>query len=98
MPGGKPTGFSYPASGWSQAKVQIGGTLAKVEEDLSKRLILNIAPDVTVSAAPLNDEPSSPGQSLNAAKTAERLGQLEKLFYQLIETEDTDGEAVDGTR
>ncbi|MEM7009940.1 MAG: hypothetical protein AAF585_00525, partial [Verrucomicrobiota bacterium] len=85
IPGGKPAGFSYPASGWSQATVKLGGSIHGIEEDLSKRLLSQIAPDVTVSAAPLIDNEGSPGRVLDAEQTKARHLQIEGLFQKLLE-------------
>ena len=88
MPGGKPAGFGYPASGWSQAKVALKGTLASVQEDLSARLLEEIAPEVTVSAAPLEESVPTPDSEMTEAQKKERNAKLEELFFGLIEGEE----------
>ncbi|MFT5467564.1 MAG: hypothetical protein ACI8UO_002669 [Verrucomicrobiales bacterium] len=85
MPGGKPVEFSYPASGWSQATFQIGGDPQKITENLSSRLLAQVAPDVTVSAAPLIDSAAGPNVGLSPADQAERQKRIEELFFELID-------------
>lgn len=96
IPGGKPAGFSYPASGWSVATIQLGGNLGALTEDLSPRLLEQVAPDVTVSAAPLIDSGAGLGAGLSQADQEARLKRVEELFYQLIEDEEEASGAGDG--
>lgn len=90
IPGGSPAGFSSTETDWSQATVKIGGSIHGIQEDLSKRLLSQIAPDVTVSAAPLIDNDGSPGRVLDAEKTKARHRQIESLFQKLLEAPEED--------
>lgn len=85
IPGGKPVGFSYPASGWSQAQIQLHGSLADFDEDLSKRLLAQVAPEVTVLATPkVKTDTGSAAPDLSPAAVKERQETLERLFFGLI--------------
>lgn len=89
MPGGKPKGFSFPASGWSWARLRVEGKSDHCEEDLSQRLMAQISRDIAVKAgpsllvagAPVSEEQRRDGQ---VAANRQREQQMEKLFYSLI--------------
>lgn len=94
MPGGKPKGFSYPASGWSWARLRVEGKSDCCQEDLSQRLMAQISRDIPVKAGPPL-ESQEPGRAALAgtdeqrreariAANHQRVEAMEKLFYSLI--------------
>jgi len=95
IPGGKPKGFSYPASGWSRARLSVEGETHRWKEDLSGRLIAQLSRNVPVKSGPRPevakretepaiDEAEKRRMALREADR-ERKQTLEDLFYTLIE-------------
>lgn len=95
IPGGKPKGFSYPAAGWSWARLRVEGKSDRWQEDLSQRLMAQISRDIPVKAGPpLQIMPVGGTGSLLAdgrpreastAASRRKAETMEKLFYSLIE-------------
>lgn len=88
MPGGKPQGFSYPASGWSWAKLRLEGKSDQWQEvDLSRRLMAQISPDIPVAPRKLamsNPKDEAKQREALAAATQRKKEAMEQLFYSLI--------------
>lgn len=94
IPGGKPKGFSYPASGWSWARLRVEGKGSQWQEDLSQRLMAQISRDIPVKAGlPVRPVPGmtinpegekSPGREARAESVQRREAAMERLFYSLI--------------
>jgi len=79
IPGGKPKGFSYPASGWSRAVVTVQGPAAGWSEDLTSRLLDQLPEAIGVEAGP--ELPITAWDAEAEARRAERVG---ALFEELI--------------
>jgi hypothetical protein len=79
IPGGKPKGFSYPASGWSRALVTVQGPVTAWSEDLTRRLLDQLPEGIGVGPGP---EMPVPGWTPEEAKA--RADRAEALFGELI--------------
>ncbi len=83
FPGGKPSGFSYPASGWSWAQIRLTGSLDDWKEDLTERLIKEIDPNVAVVSNTAATSYSEAWMRKELSPSQAEL--LEGLFQKMLE-------------
>ncbi len=86
IPGGKPRGFSYPASGWSTAQLQVEGRIGSWREDLTRRLVDQVSSEIGVAPAPVIEGGSFVDRDRRPSpKELNRM--FEELFQELISRE-----------
>lgn len=90
FPGGKPSGFSYPAGGWSRAMVTVTGRPHQWNEDLTERLLAQVSTDLAISPLVLSEAhpiaSDSKAEDFQRKLTREQAETYERYFDLMLDT------------